>query len=182
MYLQKILCSQQIISFGIENARKGLSGEYMKINNTNDYLKYRTIILSNDYSEISKQLDRNKLLMNEINNKISEIKSTVDEAFGMFSPIAAEENNFNKQEVKELQMRLYLLAEENKELKAKIKNINEELNVINQLVSNTNVEKEENNILDNEMIEKLTMCLKIVENDPRRVKNEITNILEMIKK
>lgn len=164
----------------MENSENGLPGEYMKINNTNDYLKYRTIILSNDYSELSKQLDSNKLLMNEINNKISEIKSTVDEAFGMFSPIAAEENSFNKQEVKELQMRLYLLADENKEIKNKIEKINEELKVINQLVTGMENEKEKK-VLNDEIVDKLSMCLKIVENDPRRVKNEIINILEMIK-
>lgn len=153
----------------------------MKIENTNDYLKYRTIILSNDYSEISKQLDNNKLLISEINNKINEIKSTVDEAFEMFSPIAAEENNFNKQEVKNLQTKLYLLVDENKELSNKIKMINDELNVINSLISNLEKNSKDEKELDNEMIEKLEMCLKIVENDPRRVKNEISNILEMIK-
>lgn len=153
----------------------------MKIENTNDYLKYRTIILSNDYSEISKQLDNNKLLISEINNKINEIKSTVDEAFEMFSPIAAEENNFNKQEVKNLQTKLYLLVDENKELSNKIKMINDELNVINSLISNLEKNSKDEKELDDEIIEKLEMCLKIVENDPRRVKNEIGNILEMIK-
>lgn len=155
----------------------------MKISNTNDYLKYRIIILSNDYSDISKQLDNNKLLMNEINNKITEIKSTVDEAFEMFSPIAAEENNFNKQAVKELQMRLYLLAEENKELNNKIKIINDELNVLNNLISKSSIVVEDVKESSNdEIMEKLNMCLRIVENDPRRVKNEIVNIIDMMKK
>lgn len=107
----------------------------MKIKNTNDYLKYRANILSSEHAELQKSLDDNLIYIEEINKKIIEIKSTVDEGFEMFSPKAAEEKNFNRQEVKELQMRLILIADENKELKEGIRKIEEELRVINELVN-----------------------------------------------
>lgn len=107
----------------------------MKIENTYDYLKYRAVTLSNERSELQSKLENNQIYIDEINKKIKEIKSTVNEGFEMFSPKAAEEKSFNKQEVKELQMRLIIIADENNELKKELKKIEEELRIVSDLIS-----------------------------------------------
>lgn len=175
----------------------------MKIKNTNDYLKYRAIILSKEHSELKNSYDNNQIHADEINKKINEIKSTVDEGFEMFSPKAAEELNFNKQEVKELQIRLVLLVDENKELQESIKKIEEELRIINKLINDSFEneskknqcfdDKEENTVGEmidkdaiknnfNNIIDKISFCSDIVEMDPRRVKIEMMNLIDIIKK
>lgn len=158
----------------------------MKIENAKDYLKYRAIVLSNEHSGLSKEYENNKLHIIEIRKKIDEIKNVVDEGFEMFSPKAAQEKSFNKQEVKELQMRLILLVDDNKELQNKIELISNELNIINQLlvdcndsdkISNSSCNDKGDFNISDEICKKLKFCAEISESDPRRVKNELLNLL-----
>lgn len=165
----------------------------MKIENTYDYLKYRAIVLSNKRSELSQQYNNNKMNISEIRKKIDEIKSVVDEGFEMFSPKAAEEKSFNKQEVKELQMRLLLIIDDNKELNNKITMIEDELKIIHKLLDNkTNCDcgniniyankkyanKEKYDIVDNNLKSKLKFLADIAELDARRVKIELDNLIK----
>lgn len=146
----------------------------MKIENTYDYLKYRAIVLSNKRSELSQQYNNNKMNISEIRKKIDEIKSVVDEGFEMFSPKAAEEKSFNKQEVKELQMRLLLIIDDNKELNNKITMIEDELKIIHKLLDN----KTKYDIVDNNLKSKLKFLADIAELDARRVKIELDNLIK----
>lgn len=174
----------------------------MKIENAYDYLKYRAIVLSNKHSELLQEYENNKIHIIEIRKKIDEIKSVVDEGFEMFSPKAAEEKSFNKQEVKELQMRLLLLVDDNKELNNEITVVDDELKVIHKLLSdmdnnikndnsianpqtnNKNVKsdnfenKEKEYILADDLCGKLKMLADIAELDPRRVKVELNNLID----
>lgn len=173
----------------------------MKIENTSDYLKYRVIILSNKHSELSQEYENNKIHITEIRKKIDEIKSVVDEGFEMFSPKAAEEKSFNKQEVKELQMRLLLLIDDNKELNNEITVVEDELKIIHKILSdmdnsmdndksiansqtnnknvkNDNFENQEKEyIVADDLCGKLKMLADIAELDPRRVKVELNNLI-----
>lgn len=161
----------------------------MKIANTNDYLKYRSIVLSNEYTNLMQEHENNKILMSEVRKKIDEIKNVVDEGFEMFSPKGAQEKVFNKQEVKELQIRLLLLVDDNKELDNRISLISDELKIINMLLGNDSDINVKSMVaanasmgvdLQDDIIDKLKLCSDIVEFDPRRVKSEIKNIIDKI--
>lgn len=152
----------------------------MNIENTKDYLKYRIIVLENELSQLTQSLDEKKFNMSEIRNKIEEIKNVVDEGFEMFSPKAAEQKNFNKQEVKDLQMRLLILVEDSKDLENKITLINNELSIIKELADKKEENIDGNNtgfINSDDLYNKLKLCADIALNDPRRVKIELEKII-----
>lgn len=112
----------------------------MEIKNTKEYLEYRMQILKKEHEELIKQIDELKIQIRGIRERVSNIINNVDEAFEMFSPIAAQEKSFNEQEVKELQMRLFLYKDEKESLESKDDEIIDEMHLIKKLLESENME------------------------------------------
>ena len=153
----------------------------MKINTKEDYLEYRIRVLSSELSENMRQYEHNQIQIDELNNKIGELQSEVDEGFKMFSPIAATDMNFNQQEVKNLKMKIYLFADENNEINQKIDSIKKELKVLKILYER----KDESVVTNNDKIkekisDKIRNCIDFCDSDIHRVKLELQKLLSEI--
>ena len=144
----------------------------MKINSVYDYIDYRLLVLNNELLDLKHQFKANSISMKEINYKIKEIRTVADEGFFMFSPIAAEEDVFNKQEIKDLQMKLIVLSDNNNEIKSKIDVIQKEIKIISSLRSN------DNKTIDKKMLVKsLEFIISIIDSDFQRAKLELAKLL-----
>ena len=131
-------------------------------------------------SDFVNSYERNQIQIVQLNKKISELQTTFDEGFEMFSPIAGGERNFNNQEIKNLQMKMYLYADENKELQQKINLIKEEMKILKKIYRKSKADKK--NTDDNKnMIAKLESCIKYCDTDVHRVKIELENIVDSLK-
>ncbi|MCR5836517.1 MAG: hypothetical protein K6G88_08415 [Lachnospiraceae bacterium] len=149
----------------------------MKINDVFDYIDYRLLILNNELLDLKHQYKSNTISIKEINSKIKEIKTVEDEGFFMFSPIAAEEDVFNKQEIKDLQVKLVVLSDNNNEIKSKIDVIQKEILILSSFDRNKSKSVDVSSLIKN-----LEFCLSIIDSDSQRTKLEILKLIEKLKK
>jgi hypothetical protein len=149
----------------------------MKINGVFDYIDYRLLILNNELLDLKQQYKSNTISIKEINSKIKEIKTVEDEGFFMFSPIAAEEDVFNKQEIKDLQVKLVVLSDNNNEIKKQIDDIQKEILIISSF------DRSKTKSVDvSSLIKSLEFCLSIIDSDSQRTKLEIQKLINKLKK
>ena len=148
----------------------------MKINDVFDYVDYRLLLLNNELLDLKQQYKTNVISIKEINSKINEIKTVDDEGFFMFSPIAAEEDVFNKQEIKDLQMKLIVLSDSNNEIKKNIENIQKEILIISSFNRN-----DYNGVDVGKLIGNLEFCASIIDTDSQRSKVELQKIITDLK-
>jgi len=117
----------------------------------------------------------------------------------MFSPIAAEGNTFNKQEIKNLQVRAYMFIDDNKKLSMDIESKKKEINVIKELLrdeGNLDIVLEEMidknvweddsidiiNRKDNELLKRLEYCADNLASDPLLSRIELEALIRDVKR
>ncbi|MBE5957607.1 MAG: hypothetical protein E7254_01930 [Lachnospiraceae bacterium] len=148
----------------------------MKINDVYDYIDYRLLVLNNELLDLKNEFKSNAISIKEIKSKINEIKTVADEGFFMFSPIAAEEDVVNKQEIKELQMKLIVFSDSNNELKTKIDNIQKEIRII------SGFSREDSRVVNVEaLIKNLEFSISIMDSDFQRAKLELQKMISELK-
>lgn len=151
----------------------------MKITNNDEYIEYRIRVVSQELSECTYSYERNQIQIVELNKKIAELQTTVDEGFEMFSPIAGGERNFNNQEIKNLQLKMYLFASENEELQKKMNDIKDEIKVLKKLYRDNKNVSEKN--INESLVDKLEDCVKYCDSDIHRVKIELNKLIGELK-
>lgn len=177
-------------------------------NDLNEVLKY----FKNNYNdlisineEIDKKIKKKKILISQIENKISELENEIDKSENLFSPVH-EEDSFMYNEIKNLKSELIINKQElekdlstKKKTSIKIKKINKMIEITNTSIDtiklmeteleNINCEKNINEnesckIMDddtkNNIVSKIEFCKKIVLSDGRRCKSELDSLIKII--
>ena len=153
-----------------------------------EYLAKRKQILEERLKINQDKLEHNMIAIVESKNKIDEIDSMVDEASEMFSVKAREDSGFKNQEINELEVHISAYLTENETIEKNIEKLNKELSVVEMCIvqaQTTNVSRETFTIgqnTENTLLEKIKFCKDIVSVDPMRVKIELQEIIDLLKK
>lgn len=120
---------------------------------TKAYLVKKSNELSNERSEIASAYNQNQIIISETDKKISEMKTVSDEAMEMFSPKFREDSSFNKHEVKELELKIVALSQQNEELLGKVKMLENEIKLINLCIDEVELYGDLSNIKETNKID-----------------------------
>ncbi len=104
------------------------------MNSAEGYIHKRLDLLSDDKAVIVTKNKEIEIEINEIHNKITNLKSGIDDAYDVFSP-RGKKNDFEKKEIEICEKRIKELSELQIKYNEQIKYYDEEINIINNILT-----------------------------------------------